>query len=663
MPRAPLAKPAGVQQAIAQAVTLHQQGRLVEAERLYNGVLAANGDHFDALHLLGVLMHQSGRSAEALKLISKALKTGAKSADALSNYGRVLATLGRNDDALASFEKALALKLDHLEALFHRGNALIGLARFTEAMASYDAALAIKPDHVAALVNRGVALRRLRRPAEALASLDRALELSPAHAEALAHRGHVLADLMRPDDALASYDRALKVRPDDAETLISRGDVLFGLQRFEEALAGYNRALALRPNDARLLSNHGNALCELHRPADALASFERALARSPDEPGILNNRGNALLALNRANEALASYDRALAISPDDAQTLINRGNALADLARADEALESYELVLAAAPDNAEAHWNKSLILLTRGDFAPGFAAYEWRKLRAGATDRRDFPQPLWRGEGGIEGKTILLHAEQGFGDTIQFVRYAPLLAARGANIVLEAQRSLTPLLAGLDGVSAIVARGEALPPFDWHCPLLSLPLAFKTSLATVPGGVPYLRASPDRVETWRSRLPQGRPLRVGLAWSGSPTHKNDHNRSIALRRLAPLLTGSRVRFVSLQRELRDGDLEFLQAWPDVVALSAELEDFADTAAVISLLDLVISVDTGVAHLAGALGKPVWILLPFNGEWRWLAGRNDSPWYPTARLFRQPKVDDWESVIEQARQELAALQKP
>jgi tetratricopeptide (TPR) repeat protein len=520
MPRAPLPKP-GVQQALQQAVTLHQQGRFDDAERLYQGILTGTPGNFDALHLLGVLMHQRGRSAEALNLIAQALETGTKSADALLNHG----------------------------------------------------------------------------------------------------------------------------------------NVLFAMRRFAEALSDYERALALRPDDAELLSNRANTLCELNRPGDALASFDRALARRPNDPDILNNRGNALLQLNRAAEALASYDRALAIRPHDAQTLINRGNALTDLRRPDQALASYDRAIAIAPDHAEAHWNKSLILLAQGDFARGFAEYEWRRRRDGATDKRDFSQPLWLGEEGIAGRTILLHAEQGYGDTIQFVRYAPLLAARGAKVVLEVQASLRPLLSGLPGVSAITGRGEPLPPFDLHCPLMSLPLAFKTELATVPTGVPYLHAPHDRLAQWRSRLPAGKPLRVGLAWSGSPTHKNDHNRSIALSRLAPLCANDRVQFVSLQRDVREADAATLRKLSHVFAPGEALRDFADTAAVIALLDLVISVDTGVAHLAGALGKPVWILLPFMGEWRWLSDRDDSPWYPSARLFRQPKVDDWESVVARVQSEL------
>ena len=522
MPRTPLPKHAGVQQALQQAVALHQQGRLDDAERLYGGILVGAPRNFDALHLLGVLMHQRGRAAEALKLIDKALATGAKSADALSN----------------------------------------------------------------------------------------------------------------------------------------RGNVLFKMGRFDEALICYDRALALRPDDAQFLSNRANTLGELNRPADAMPAFDRALALRPYDPDILGNRANALLALDRAAEALANCDAALRARPDDVKALVNRGNALSDLRRPEEALQSYQRVITKHPDHAEAHWNKSLILLARGDFDNGWREYEWRLRRS--SDKRDFRQPQWYG-GDIAGKTILLHAEQGYGDTIQFVRYAPMVAARGAKVLVEVQPALQSLLSGMPDI-AVVGRGEPLPSFDLHCPLMSLPLAFRTTPDTVPAAAPYLHAPQDRVAKWRARLPSGESLRVGLAWAGSPTHRNDHNRSIALSRLAPLCTEGGVQFVSLQREVRDRDAEVLRAMPQVFAADAELQDFADTAAVIALLDLVIAVDTGVAHLAGALGKPVWLLLPFNGEWRWLENRSDSPWYLTARLFRQPAVDDWESVVASVRAALAGFQK-
>ncbi len=274
--------------------------------------------------------------------------------------------------------------------------------------------------------------------------------------------------------------------------------------------------------------------------------------------------------------------------------------------------------------------------------------------------RRSFSAPQWFGAEPIRGKTILLHAEQGLGDTLQFVRYVSRVAAQGARVVLEVQPALKDLISGIEGPAEVIARGEDLPEFDIHCPLLSLPLAFGTRLDTIPADIPYLTVPPDRITAWSSHLERSALHRVGLAWSGGRTHRNDHNRSIALTHLAPLFADPQIQFVSLQQELRDGDLEILQANPQIVHFGDELHDFADTAAVVSELDVVISVDTSVAHLAGALGKPVWILLPFAPDWRWLLDRKDSPWYPTARLFRQPKIADWDGVIECVRQELSVI---
>ena len=293
------------------------------------------------------------------------------------------------------------------------------------------------------------------------------------------------------------------------------------------------------------------------------------------------------------------------------------------------------------PDLAEAHWNLALALLATGDFERGWQEHEWRWRANVIGPEQSFRQPLWLGAEDLTGKTILLHNEQGLGDALQFVRYAPQVRQRGARVVLRVQRPLLSLMAGLAGADHVIAEGDALPEFDYHCPLLSLPLAFGTHLQNIPAGIPYLHPAADRLAKWQSILGERTAPRIGLAWSGNPAHKNDRNRSIALKQLLPLLSVPGVRFVSLQRDLREDDAAVLGNLPALVSIGAQLDDFADTAAAISLLDLVITVDTAVAHLAGALGKPVWVLLPFAPDWRWLLKREDSPWYPTARLFRQP----------------------
>jgi tetratricopeptide (TPR) repeat protein len=554
-PPVPQSVASNLAQALEQAVALHRRGDLAQAEKIYTRILKARRDHFDALHLLGLLKHQAGKAGEAYRLITAALAVNPRSADARSNLGLALHALKRDADALASFEQALNLD----------------------------------PGHVEALNNRGTALLKLNRPAEALASFERLLAANPYHLEAQVNRANALLDL----------------------------------DRLEEAIAGYDAVLAREPRHAGAHFNRGNALMRLDRLEEATAAYDRAIAIAPGQVKSHNNRGLALRALNRHAEALASYGRAIALEQDF----------------------------------AEAHLNAAHALLTVGDFARGFAAYEWRwKLAATAPHRRIFRQPLWLGAPPVGGRTILLHAEQGLGDTIQFARYLKLLKRAGARVMLEVAPSLKELLTGMDGADRVLAPGEALPPFDLHCPLASLPLAFKTELSSIPAEIPYLAAPPGRLEKWRARLDAFARPRVALAWSGNPAHANDRNRSVPLARLAPLWSVEGPSFMSVQRDLREGDASVLAAAP-LVHLGGELSDFADTAAVLALADLVISVDSAVAHLAGAMGRPVWILLPFSPDWRWMLAREDSPWYPSARLFRQPMIGDWQSVIGRVREEL------
>jgi tetratricopeptide (TPR) repeat protein len=656
-------------------------------------VLAIQAGNFDALHLCGVLMHQRGHPAEALKLIARALKTNARSAPAHSNHGIVLAVLDRHEDALKSYERAVALKPDYAEALNNlgntlralnrphdalakferaiaakpdyaeatnnRGNALAELGRSEEALASYEQALRRQPDYADAMVNRGKCLMAIQRNDEALASFDNALKHQPRHAAALKERGHLLRICKRPAEALASLDQALALAPGDAEGHAGRALVLRDLKRFDEAFVACDRALALKPGYVEAIIARGNVFHEMRSFSEAIAEYDRALAMRPDFAQAYGNRANALVELNRPAEALTDYDRAIAIKPY-ASALANRGLALNYLDRRDEALDSFDRAIALEPELAEAHWNKALLCLSLGDFKQGWPAYEWRWRGATELVPRGFTQPQWRGED-LTGKSILLHAEQGFGDSIQFARYLPLVAQKGGNIILELPDSLMPLIGDVGGLVGMYRLGDALPPFDLHCPLMSLPLAFGTTFATIPAPVPYLHPPRERIETWRARLMHvGRP-RVGLVWSGKPTHKNDHNRSIALSRLEPLLSVCDVQFVSLQREYREADLPILDRLP-ILRFEDALADFADTAALMSELDLVIAVDTAVAHLAGALARPLWLLLSHIQDWRWMRGRTDSPWYPTARLFRQPQNGDWDGVIARVAEELAAFAK-
>ncbi|SHN82875.1 tetratricopeptide repeat protein [Bradyrhizobium erythrophlei] len=490
------------------------------------------------------------------------------------------------------------------------------------------------------------------------------LEYVGDHFDTLHLLGYIHLQRGRNVEAIAALSKAVKANAASVDAASNLGLALHNAGRLDEAIAAYRSALALSPRHPEILYNLGNVYLARDRITDALASYDETLANNPSHVGARVNRGNTLLRFNRPADALESYERALVLSPDHPQILTNRGHALRRLDRPQQALQSFAIAIDKSPDFPEAHFESALAHLTLGDFEPGWKAYEWRwKTNAFADKRRSFRQPQWLGSTPIAGKTILLHAEQGFGDTIQFIRYAPLLARSGARVICEVQSELMSLLTPLQGVE-VVAEGGALPPFDLHCPLMSSPLAFGTELATIPAQVPYLAAPADRVTQWRDRLGaerlgEGRP-RAGFVWSGSPAHKNDANRSIPLARLNELFANLPFACFSLQREMRQPDREALQRLPQLVDLGSELSDFSDTAAVISLLDIVVSVDTAVAHLAGALGKPVVILLPHAADFRWLRDRSDTPWYPTAKLLRQPAFGDWDSVIGGLAEEIAGL---
>ncbi|MEI9804783.1 MAG: tetratricopeptide repeat protein, partial [Pseudolabrys sp.] len=580
--------------------------------------------------------------------------------DAAGTLRRALALHQRGQlaDAEKLYGEVLAAQPDSFDALHLCGVLRHQRGEHAQALALIARALKSNARSAAAHSNYGNVLSMLNRHDEALASFDRAVALTPDYPEALNSRGNTLVRLGRTEDALADYAKAIALKPRFAEALLGQGNVLYALGHFAEALANYDAVLAIAPNVAEIHNNCGNALWSLKRPLDALARYDAALALKSEYAEAHNNRGNALLDLNRTAEALTSFEQALRLKPDYPDALVNRGTALGELRREDAALASFDRAIALTPRLAEAHWNKALLLLSRGDFEAGLPDYEWRWQRPGA-QARNFAQPQWCGED-ITGRTILLHAEQGFGDTLQFVRYVPIVASRGARIILEAPDALRPLLSGTEGVASLVGCGAPLPPFDWHCPLLSLPLAFGTTLATIPAAVPYLHAPAGRAVAPRALLPHTGNPRVGIAWSGKPSHNNDHNRSIALTRLAPLLQTPGIGFVSLQRDLRDADRAALADFPGLTQLDEALVDFADTAAVMAQLDLVIAVDTAVAHLAGALGRPLWVLLPHVPDWRWLLDRDDSPWYPSARLFRQPVAGDWDSVIARLSGELTQI---
>jgi tetratricopeptide (TPR) repeat protein len=539
----------------------------------------------------------------------------------------------------------------------NEGIALQRQGRLAEAEKIYSRVLKSAPQQFDTLNLLAEIKMQRGKAGEALRLMTAAVTARPDSPDARVHLGHVLRALKRETDALASYERALAIDPNHIEALGNRGDTLLALQRPADALACFDKVLALSPGHPAAQANRGAALGALERYEEALADLAAAGA-AMRSPVVLYNQAKTLAALDRHAEAIAAFDHALAVAPDHVAAWNGRGVSLNALNRHADAVASFDKALAIDSGHPDAHSNKALALLALGDYARGLAEYEWRWKRTGMEhSRQNFGRPLWRGEYPLQGRTILLHAEQGLGDTIQFVRYAPLLARSGVKIVLETHKELKPLLSRLTESQAVIARGEVRPDYDVHCPLGTLPLAFKTELATIPAEIPYLFADPARVAHWRPRLAALTGRRIALVWSGSVAHANDRNRSIPLSALRPLWEAGGA-FISLQRDLRAGDAEILSASP-VLHLGSELADFDDTAAVLAQCELAIAVDTSVAHLAAAMGRPVWILLPYFSDWRWTAAEGKSPWYPSARLFRQPQPGNWASVIARVASEVSA----
>ncbi len=554
------------------------------------------------------------------------------------------------------------------ERMFTEGVALHQQGRLEDAARLYRDVLRLQPDHVNALHLLALAELQAHRPGPAVALVRRALALDGANATAHVTLGNGLRDLKRPDEALASYDTAIGLAPDLPWAWYNRGNALLDLSRADDALASFDKAIAVQPDNAEAFSGRGNAFAKLSRPADAVVNFNKAIALRPGFVEAYCNRGNVLLELMRHEDGISSYDQAIALQPDHAPLHCNRANALVELGRSEEAIPGFDKAVSLDPDYAAAHWNKGLCLLRMGRFDEGWRLFEWRKKLESCDAARSYPQPLWLGDQDISGKTLFLYAEQGLGDTIQFCRYATLAADAGARVILEVQEPLAELMKTLRGVAEIVVAGNPPPDFDLQSPLMSLPLAFGTTLASVPSGSHYLRAEPDRAASWRDRLAGLRGTRVGLVWAGHSPMGNpvgiaiDRRRSLPLREFAPLASVDGCSFVSLQLGPAGAEASEPPAGMMLYDHTDGLKNFADTAALIENLDLIIGVDTSTPHLAAAMGKPVWLLNRFDTCWRWLLDRDDSPWYPTMTLFRQQRLGDWAGVAERAADALRSFRR-
>nr|WP_041757959.1 tetratricopeptide repeat protein [Bradyrhizobium sp. ORS 278] len=617
---------------------------------------AGRADTAEALCDAALRLLRAGQLTKAEETCRRALTLDAASIDALQAMGRVCVALKRFDDAIEWFARAIRQDVSVPDSFIGLAQALRLAGRLDEAIKAYDRALQLRPDAVESWDALSELLQLTGRHAEAALACDRLLQLAPDRAPTWFRLGESLEAEGRRDEAALAFEQVLKLQPDHVDAANKAGAVHFDAGRYVEAIAQFDQSLRQQPDQAGVLCLKGISLRRLRRYDEAQPFGQRAHALAPHDPDIANSYGCILQNLGRHDEAITVFEKAIAIRPQTADFHNHRGTSLAELHRFDEAFASFDRAIALRPDFADAHWNAALFRLLAGDFARGWAAREWgRQCRAVGFVERSFDVPMWLGDDPLEGRTILLHSDEGLGDTIQFARYATMVAARGARVVLEVDAVLQPLLSGVDGVAQCLARGvDAVPAIDIHCPLSSLPLAFATRLDTIPAAPAYLPRPPDaRRALWQQRLGPRDRLRVGLVWSGNPAHLNDHNRSMPLAMLAPLLDLD-AQFVSLQKGIRPADQTVLAARGDILDLTADIRDFVDTAALIDDLDLVITVDTSVAHLAGAMGRPTWIMLPYTPDYRWLLDRDDSPWYPSLRLFRQDARRDYGDVVARVR---------
>jgi tetratricopeptide (TPR) repeat protein len=601
--------------------------------------------------------YQTGAMAESATLFREALRDDPGNADAWCMLGIVSRALGQPDAAVSAYQEALRLRPDFVEALNNLGNALVNQNKAGEAIAAFEQVLRLRPGYAEAHNNLAAALRQQGKWADAEAQYREAIRLKPDYTDAHNNLGVALQGLGRLEEAEASYHNALRLRPDYAEAHTNLGTALIRLGRLDEATAHHREALRLRPDYAEAHSNLGNALVAGRRYAEAEACYREALRLKRDYAEGHHNLGTALAEQGHLDEAIGCYREALRLRPDYSEACGNLATALLAQGKPEEALAVHEPILQRKPDSADAHMWRALARLLMGDWERGWEDYE-RRWGCEEFGGLPYEKPQWDGSP-LTGRTILLHAEQGLGDTLLFVRYAKLVKERGGKVVLVCPKALVRLLAGCPGVDELVAQGSPVPPHDSHAPLLSLPRLFHTTPANAPADVPYLVADPARVDRWRRELTPYSGFKIGIAWQGNPQYKGDRLRSFPVKLLEPVARVEGVLFFSLQKGHGSEQLRGIN-FP-VVDLASRLDEtsgpFLDTAAVLPNLDLVIAADTSIAHLAGALGVPVWLPLALSPHWVWLLDREDSPWYPTVRLFRQRRWGDWPEVMERLAAEL------
>jgi tetratricopeptide (TPR) repeat protein len=663
---------------LVRAESLRASGRLAEAEQCCRQALEAEPTNTSARHLWenlqaalamqdfqrGMACAASGRHDEAAACFQRAVERKADYLAAQSNLGVALQLQGRFSEAAAAFRRAIELAPRDAELHRKLAGALEELGARDEAVACCRRAVELRPDHAESQNSLGVLLERQDRLDEAVACLREAVRLAPDFADAHGNLAAALERQGKPEEASAALQRAVALAPNSARARMHLALALERQGKVDDAIASYRRAVQLEPRypaahprEALII---GLAALNAGRHADAADCLRRATLYEPDNAEAHNHLGVALLLLDKLGEAEAALRRAVALAPDYAEAHSNLGAVLdtqpvsADNVR--QALACYHRAAELRPDSAKMRHNYGLALLRSGNFAEGWPQFEWRLRR----DRpeRQFAQPRWSGSD-IAGKTILLWEDEGLGDSMQCVRYAQMLKARGARVIIECRRQLAGLLATCPGVDQVVIAGTLAPEFDVHLPLLSLPGVMGTTLDNIPANVPYLFADRELIDRWKEELGAGGAFSVGIAWQGDPRQPRDRYRSIPLASFAPLAAVSRVRLYSVQSGAGREHLAKPGAPRAIIDLGDRVGDFYNTAAVLTALDLVITCDSVLAHLAGALGLPVWVALAHFADWRWMLERADSPWYPTMRLYRQRRPGDWNEVFKRIAADLAA----
>ncbi len=607
-------------------------------------------------------LHRAGRLEEAISFYRKSLPYLPMTEQNLSlraaihnNMGAALRGLGDRQGAAEAFTQAIALMPSYAEAQLNLGVVLLEQREFEDAVKSFARVLELRPNCAEAYNNMGAALRKLGRLEQAENQYIQALVIKPEYLEAQMNLALVYQEQGKLHEAADLLYSVLTKNPGYAEAHLNLGTVLYQQGKYDSAAESFRKVQVLKPDCAEAYINLASVLKDQRQLEAAIAAARMGIELMPNSPEAHLNLGAILHDQGSFPEAAASYRQALSLRPDYVEALSDLGAVLA-LQGDRTGLQYMEQALLLKPDYAAGHWNLATTLLRLGEYSAAWPEHEWRwKWNRFSSPQRNFQRPQWRGEP-LHGAAILLHAEQGIGDTLQFVRYLPLVKERGGRVILEVQPPLQTLFANFPGTDQVIARGDVLPEFQWHCPLMSLPLAFATTLDTIPSSCPYIGLPGHGEKAERTA-----GLKIGLVWAGNPGHRGDLLRTIPLEELTPLTELNGIKFIALQQGLT---LEQREEISDRFPLEwDDFKDFSETARAIADLDLVISVDTSVAHLAAAMGKPVWILLAQVADWRWLTDRDDSPWYPTARLFRQATLGDWKGVIARVVQELASWPSP